>query len=84
MYSNRKDQFKTTSNKNVVFLYIVQVARILKVCTGEIKLTTVRPRFNAQNESLQNIPDDFAHQPAETRDSARYSSMENLGKLDVG
>lgn len=44
----------------------------------------MRPRFNAQNESLQNIRDDFAHQPAETRDSARYSSMENLGKLDVG
>ncbi len=61
---------------------LFQVARILKVCTGQIELTTVRPQVNVQTESIvQSKPDDVsARLPMGTHDSSRHSSMENLGK----
>ena len=55
----------------------IQVARILKVCTGQIVLTTIRPHASVQTESLFNESNSTL---METRDSSRHSSMENLGK----
>jgi hypothetical protein len=67
-----------TLNHNFSFF---QVARILKVCTGQIELTTIRPQVNVQTESpVQSKPDDVS---ARMQDSSRHSSMENLGKSRV-
>ena len=64
--------------------FSLQVARMLKVCHGQIELTTTRPpQVNPSRESpVQSKPLELnLHNVLPLRDSSIHSSMENLGKM---
>ena len=64
--------------------FSLQVARMLKVCHGQIELTTIRPpQVNPSRESpVQGKPLELnLRNVLPLRDSSIHSSMENLGKM---